>query len=225
MNTKTNLILFLLGMLVISCNKDDSSCSDTIYLGDFTPTEKSLSTIPYRENTTVVFADSLGEIYEFKVAQKPFRMLHWSIPGTCPTNYYQEVAFEHGGGLKEYILENDTSGIVHEVGVLSLQYFDNHKIYDELTVTYGIVDSGYYQTINHAVDQRLLRDVEFENLTRIIALEESRTFFGKTFKDVYHEKYKEDTFMFKTYYNYEQGIVSFRDGTGKRWVFKEIIEN
>jgi len=217
-NTGALLILVLL----FSCTKDDSSCPENIYAGRYDPTDKALSTCPYEENATVIFSDSLGNTLEFTVSEKRFNVIHWSIPGHCPTNYYQMIKFSHDGGRWEVLLENDTASVLLEIAVLTLLDYDTHKIFDQLVVSVGVFDAVFYQTLDLPVDQRLMRDPEFEKRRSNIGFEESITILGTTFKEVYHEKYFDHNFQFKTYYNYDQGVVSFRDNYGKRWVFEEM---
>jgi len=216
-NTGALLILVLL----FSCTKDDSSCPENIFTGRYDPTDKALSACPYQENSTVIFSDSLGNTLEFTVSAKRFNVLHLSIPGHCPTNYYQMIVFSLDGGMWTVSLDNDSADIHLDVEVLTLLDYDTQKIYDQLVVSIGVFDTISYQTLNLPVDQRLMRDPEFEKRSNNIKFEESIAILGKTFKEVYHEKF-DHNFQFKTYYNYDQGVVSFKDNYGKRWVFEEM---
>lgn len=214
----------IIGLLILSvaCSRDDdSSCDDNTYLGEFSPTDKAMSALPYQENEIVVFTDSLGNQIDFRVSGKEYSLLQWIVPGYCPTNYYYPVDFHHDGGQWMVRLENDSSDFQLDVQVLSVQEFYTHKIYDDLAVTYQ-TDGYGHQCLNLPVDQRTLRDLEYEDILYGIEVEESMTFFGKTFNNVYHRGYFADTSFNKTYYNYEVGIVAIRDEHGRRWVFDSV---
>lgn len=222
-----NALVLLLFTALASCSKDESSCPETIFLGEFSPTEFALDALPYKQNTTVIFTDSLSNRLEFTVSEPPFQMMQWVIPGPCPVNYYQQVNFEHFGGTKMFLLENDSAALLLQVMVLSVQEYESRKIYDDLVVTIGVTEPGggaYYQTLTLPVDQRTLRDPEFERIRTHIFFDDSASFLGKTFQGVYHEMGLTDADNFKTYYTFEEGVVSFRDQEGRRWVFEEVME-
>lgn len=215
-NPNHYVLLFLVLLLLSACTKD-LGCPDAIDLGTYVPTEKALDFVPYKSLKSVVFEDSIGNRWTYQTAPSTFQYDRWQIPGPCPENYYETVNYIHHGGHWETSLENDSVPIKIYVAVLSLQDYETRKIYDELVVNLYEPDSGYHQSLNLPVDQRLLRNPEFERLKKATRKAETREFFGQTFFDVYHDL-TPDMYPFKTYYTAEQGIVAFRDQSGKLWV-------
>ena len=124
--------------------------------------------------------------------------------------------------MKRMVLENDAASLLLEIAVLSLMDYDTHRVYDELFVSVGVADTIFYQVFNLPVDHRQLSETDFERRMQHIAFEDSITIFDRVFTDVYHDKSFDHDFPFKTYYNVEKGIVSFKDNTGKRWVFEGV---
>jgi hypothetical protein len=219
-NSNHPILLFLVIAILTSC-REDQGCPDAIYLGTFEPTEHAISFVPYAFVKSVVFEDSLGTQVEFTRAPSTFRYDHWEIPGPCPENYYETVDFIHDGGHWEISLVNDSLPFQLIVSVLSVQEYKTRKIYDDLVIDLYEPGVHCHQSLNLPVDQRLLRDPEFERVNNAIRQEEAMDFFGRTFHDVYHNLIPMDH-PFKTFYTADQGIVAFRNKSGKLWVLKEL---
>ena len=221
MKIKTIIFYLIIGIILVSCKKEDT-CPETIYRGDFTYTQKSLDSVPYLNKTTIVFRDSLNQEIEFTVTDKGDSDWHWVFWGHCASNYYDTVNYDFNAKAREIEIKNDSINFYFTLYISTLLDFEYFQEYDLLFINHNYADSNSFQNLEIMTDQRSIRDKDAEKINSPILFETEFEIFEKTYHNVYHNKYMDMYFANKLYYNSEYGIVSFKDNSGKRWVFERF---
>lgn len=220
---KTQLAIYFLffGIVLISCKKTEKPCSD-IYEGDFSYTQKSLESIPYLDKSMIFFKDSLGNEIGFTVEDQGDRPISREFPSTCETNYYDTVVHHYDVKRRLITLDNDSIDFYFEVGLSTLMEWSYFNEFDKLYVSHNLNDSTFFGNFEMISDRRALKDKQVEDINFGVAFEKEQTIFGEVFNDVYHVDYFDYFAPHKLFYNNEFGVVSFKDNTGKRWVFERF---
>lgn len=222
MKTRIILFSFLIGLALFSCKKEEESCSD-IYHGSTTYTEKSLESIPYLDKSIVIFKDSLNQEIEFIVKDLGDKEASWEFPGNCETNFNDTILHRLDVKLRKIELNNDSIEFHFGIYIITLLDWDYFRKYDKLFVVHNIGDSIFLQNFEMVSDRRDVPEKQAEEINFAVnTLEPEIEIFGETFQDVYHLKFFDKYAPHKLYYNIEFGVISFKDNTGKRWVFERF---
>ena len=181
-----------------------------------------MDSVPYLNKTTVVFRDSLNQEIKFTVTDKGDNDWHWTLPGNCETNYYDTIFYDFNAKAREIEIKNDSINFYFTLYITTLLDWENFQEYDLLLINHNLADSNGFQNLEIMTDQRSITNKEAEKINSTILFETEFEIFEKTYYDVYHNKYMDIYFANKLYYNSEYGIVSFKDNSGKRWVFERF---
>ena len=182
-------------------------------LGRFEYLPSSLAKMAYEGQTAVFFTDTFANPLRFTV-RKSFRNDKQAIERAWPDMTRTYYCYE--SEPVEFNLWNDSLGI--SIGVILMARIDGFDpiaklVADEVSVykneiTDSLIFFSYFKKI---IDQRTFPESDYNTNYNLY------TCFGKTFTDV-----ENDPFPFNEpfiYYNDTEGVVSFRDSSGKKWCF------
>lgn len=219
MKTPAILISIVISsLLIISCNKNES-CPDNISLGDISYTEKTLASMQsYFDKTSVVFKDSLDQEIAFYIIDRSDTVSSHRFLGSCETNPGQNVFYEYKSTLRVIGLTNDSLGHIF-IYINTDLAFDSYEFYDNLRVDNLVSYPTGYQSLNMLVDRRNVSEQQASEINSNVLVEDQTVILGKSFNETYHMKSTSVPDVQIIYYNYEFGIVSFKDATAKTWVF------
>lgn len=219
------ICLFFLFSLV-ACEKDNkvldeegietNSCAD-LELEHFLLNDSFIS-IPYTREKSLLFIDSLNNEIVFDFFQK--ERLFYTTQGKINCEFDNSIKINVTAKIDtyEFYLVTNSNFIDREF-LISLRatlgiHNDISYIYDVLNVIAFPKNGGNsLSALTIQVNQRdnfyIKEDNNFHDSTIGVTLN------GKVFYNVYYDNYRNDI-----YYNYEFGLIAFRDNSNKLWVLK-----
>jgi hypothetical protein len=210
-----SLFSFLI-FLNFSCTKEpdkflDPSIDPEINLGTFSLLQSSIDKIPYNNKKGVVFVDSLNNEVSFKFTNFG-RTLQEEKFYTSDPNIPKSVAiYKLTSYANNYVLENDS---------LMIHFYMKLYVVPDLTnPTQKMVADlfwirGDFYNYSDYID---IRTSSFKKKNVINNFNiNNRDFTDVSFND------SSDPFI-KMYFNYDYGIVSFKDKKGKTWRFERFL--
>ena len=240
-------VIYSIPMLMLlflnSCDKKNI-CPENVTLGNFTIEEQTLGWNPYLNHSKVVFIDSTGEEFVFKILDiiKEPALQQREIYKNCEldkdviTTY--DYTFDYEGSILE--LEEGNLDITYPgpitIKILPQIYPDNpnDKLVGEfLSISHVVTPYSFSSgnTLEFIVNQRKYPDVE----NNFVSFLQEYNSNGKTYNDVYTNQeigFNEtiietplgDAFFggIRMYYNREYGIIEMEYYTGQRLYFKEF---
>ena len=203
-----NLIFILISFsLLFSCKKDDKiDTYKSVFIGDFSLLPDSKSKFPYNGINNIIFEDSLKNEVKFKLSNKIDTVITATLKDSI-----KKINYSYKVGEINYEYKQDSLNISLMI-LMESQYFDSAKVYDELLA---------YR--NGAAELRILvnqRDLSNDYIktypfdTAAVKI----NIFGTTFNNVFAYSCfrKEST---KVEFNFDLGIVEFKDKNNKTWVY------
>ena len=220
MKTTLSIALFLLGIVLLSCNKQDKTCPETVNKGDLNYTQNSFASIQtYLGKTTAIFRDSLNQEIIFSIVDRGDSIRPHLFAGTCESNPGQRVFFNYNAKERRIELRNDSLGTFF-ITLNTRLAFQSYEEYDYLSITNTVSNKSQVQQLTLLVDRKNVSENQANEINSNIVLEAEIQILGKLFFQAYGMKYpQEDNVVNKLYYNLEFGIISFKDMTKKTWVF------
>lgn len=222
MKIPASIIYISIGILFITSCKNYITCPETTDRGDIYYTEHSLETIPYIGKTKVIFKDSNDEELVFKINDFGDTIRHHRFQGVCQTDPGQQIFITYNALNRTVQLRNDSIPASFFITIDIYLTFDDHSEYDNFSISYAEDNSPDYQHFKMLVDKRDITIEQAEDVNKYIAFENQVNVLGKTFNDVSHLKNPDYNYSHLLYYNFEYGVVSFKDFSGKIWVFDRI---
>jgi hypothetical protein len=220
------LIVISLLLIVNACKKEDQCIEQ--YLGDFRILETSESSVPYQQSALLYFVDSVNHeiVYSLDFDDVKYDTETRVSQADCETSGDRYTATRHTVDFHEYdIIENEfTTGVEFWLRLwpvmLSFRYEEPYVV-DRLDIISSMQsDAGWSTVLQIVVDQRNVPD-EFLSIPPHDSYPEpiqELTLLSKSFTDVYVDA---DSNL---YYNYEHGIVAFRDIDQNLWVLDRTEE-
>ena len=221
------LILFFLVSTTSSCKKEsiEEQCAEE-YLGEISLLESSRNSIPYNENTSLYFRDSLENetIFQIDMEIEGYKE-KWNVSYHFACEFDNSIQKIYNIKIDQYryiISESantlDKQFALHLAPEPSYNPFNIDTISDQLGVYKGRVsNSGAYATnLKILVNPRNLSEDEIKLFQSPV---DEITLLNRTFYDVYI------SLDSKEYYNYEKGLVAFRDYDEKLWVLDKTEKN
>jgi len=214
------LSLLLSIFVISSCKKESNEdlCAEE-YLGEIFLIESSRSSIPFDENTSLYFQDSLENetVFQFEVEKEGYKVLD---------KYYQEPCEFDNSLEKIYMVNSDQYRYVisESINTLNLTFllhlqtqpsyypFNIDTISDQLGVFRSSeTDStaAYASNLNILVNPRNLSEDDIKNYQNPV---DEITLLNRTFYNVLIGQGSNE------YYSYEAGLIAFRDWDKKLWV-------
>ncbi len=236
---KTTKILFsLLSLLLfLSCGSDDEEIliiketTSIVDIGEYNLLDESLKAMPYFGGKDILFVDSIGN--ELEVTVTEFDIFTYSSP-----NYlYKYDVYEEGDTVKyaytsqsmNFSFEAPSLEIKMNLSLMARPYYsdpESRAIADVINI-FCVYPEPVMDTVNNLVISaaqvfyHLVNQRTWPNALSTFQFEEELVLLGRSFKDVYSNQITET--KSKVYYNYELGILSFEDHTGKTWRFEKWL--
>jgi len=139
------------------------------------------------------------------------------------TNFNDTILHRLDAKQRRIKMSNDSITFYFEMYIITMLDWDYYRKHDKLFVVHNIGDSIFYQNFEMLTDRRDVPEKQAEEINFAVnTLEPEIEIFGETFQDVYHLKFFDKYAPHKLYYNIEFGVISFKDNTGKRWVFQRF---
>lgn len=223
------IILLVSLFLTSSCSKDkiEDLCAEE-YLGEIYLLESSRNSIPYNENTSLYFQDSLGNetIFQIDMEYYGYKIRNFSHIQTCEYDNSLEKKYKVHKDKYSYVIK-ESAQTLNKRFLLRLEtepFYDPFSpvsydtIYDRLAVFIASkTDStSYYSNLRILVNPRNLSENDIDDFIDPV---EEITLLNKTFYSVFISK------ISKEYYNYEYGLIAFRDWDNKLWVLDKTEKN
>ncbi len=222
MNTRSIILMFVTGLAIFSCEKKEENCTD-INEGTFICTHKSLECVPYWGKSIAVYRDSLNNQIELTIQQQQDAILKWSMPKLCPVNNKDTIYYNFESTRKQITLGNDSLNFYLEINLMTLLDWQYFKKYDLIVIDHNLTDTSVLQNFEMAVDPRDVPEQRIKLVNdRTVAFETEIEILGETYDSVYHVNFMGINSPNKLYYSFGSGVVSFKDNTGKRWVFEKF---
>lgn len=223
------LIIIIVGILAInSCSKDenennieDNPCKDEI-IGEYHLFENSRNCIPYDQDLLLYFKDSQTKqvVFEAKMKHGQYPQVLYTEVTQCEFDNSEEKKYLAKGEGVSYSIEEPLKSLGISFDLALLNCFlstDNFQVFDELTIKmdYSIENNNSHRNISALINSSQLTDDQIESYSQPIIINEI-TILNKTFHDVYSDSNE------KVFYNFEVGLVAFRDNTDNFWVFEKV---
>jgi len=218
--------IILLTLLAISCAKEETpsvapACCDPVFLGQYLLMPGSRNAIPYQADATLYFKDESGNEVAFTLRNDDdgYDTTDMGTGRNCPcdTNFIQTLKAS-GDAYYYFLKQPDLSFDIRFLITLSTYPFHGDEYLAADILEISIQDPNDTTSFGGA----LLVLVDPRNLTEEYlkwykaAPADSLQLSGITFYDVYAE---EDSLVF---YNYEKGLVAFKDRQDKLWVLDRV---
>lgn len=232
-STGKSLLYFLIALfLTTSCakEKDESlinpsapECCDVEHLGSFNLMPSSRESIPYQEDVNLIFKNEFNNevLFAFRNGLYGYDSTDNSTSQECPCNPAFNQTMKAKGDTYSYLLAEPQGTLnVRFYISLSVRMFhgEENLIADILDVSLSEEQdtSSYGGLYTLLVDRRNLSDdyVKWYNTMPADSVE----MLGKTFYNVYSDEEG------IAWYNYDKGLVAFKDRENKLWVFDRIEE-
>lgn len=212
------LVVFLSLLTIISCKKDDLSdpCAEED-IGRFRLLDNAINSIPYKENTTLFFQDSIGNQVEFEFIYGNGGYVSGDIihSSACVFDTSLQKVYKANEDYYRYdVIETNDSLNIKLIIVLKVKPFFLHfgtiEISDQLGIGRSLTGSNSSAIhLNILVNSRELTE---EDINMFLKPIDNINLHGRTFYNVYYNTYS------SFYYNYEKGIIAFTDLDEKLWV-------
>jgi len=223
-----NLLIALLAISLFSCNDDENDfninalpCTNN--LGHFELLPSSLTILPYEGKSKVIFKDSLDNRVEFIITREEHPV---------SSKFYVTNISGHGMPVKycytthrlAYILHNDS--LLLDFGVdLSANPAEigssPNNAKDELIIS-GIPEINPYE-LPYAVFTEYADHDNGVFIGQFNILDTSYECFGEIFQNVEHLNTASTiTDPYEIHFNFNEGLVSFRDLSGHHWCFERF---
>ena len=221
--------LFLLLFSAISCSNDKEpdpiapACCEADSLGGYTMLPESRTSIPYQENTNLYFRDNADNeiMFIFRPDDQSYGITDNGTLRTCPCDPEFKQVIKVGGDAYHYFL----SEIPRSLNItflldLSLRPFhgEDNLIADVLNISISdnSDSTSYSGLMSILVNQRNLTSNYITGYKNTPI--DSVLLLDKWFSNVYLDD--EGT----VWYNFDQGLIAFRDRSEKIWVLDRIEE-
>jgi len=213
----------LLSIFVISSCKKESNedlCAEE-YLGEIFLVESSRNSIPFNENTSLYFQDSLENeaVFQFEVENEGYEVLDGFYQVPCEfdnslVKIYQVRSDQYRYKISESTKTLNLTFLFHLQTQPSYDPFNIDKISDQLGVGRSSKTdstSAWGINLNILVNPRNLNADEIKKINFQSPVDEI-TLLNRTFYNVFISVGSNE------YYSYEKGLVAFRDWDKKLWV-------
>lgn len=219
-----NILIIIISILFIhSCKKDSIRLCGEEFLGEMFLLESSRNSIPYNENSNLFFNDSLGNEILFEVDMNNLGYEVWDSDFSmqCEHDPSQQKVYEVIHDVYRYYITDKSDSLnirflIHLSADPSRDPFTVDSVSDRLHVH----RRSKYDTISYAsnlqiiVNPRNMRENEVDWFQKPV---EELQLLDKTFNDVYISLLDSNE-----YYNYESGLIAFKDWDGKLWVLDRV---
>ena len=220
------LLLLFLVSAISSCKKEsiEEQCAEE-YLGEIYLIESSRNSIPYNENTSLYFQDSLENetIFQIDMENEGYKIWNGSIHEACEFDNSIQKIYKIKYDQYWYIISESAKTLDKQFALAlatepSPYPTNSETISDQLTVYKSRVSnsSAYVTNLKILVNPRNLSE---DDIKRFQSPVDEITLLNRTFYDVYISS---DS---KEYYNYEAGLIAFRDYDEKLWVLDKTEKN
>lgn len=221
------LFVFLSLLILFSCKKEEpidtpDMCAEK-FVGEFKLLENARSSIPYLENTRLFFKDVNGHqaIYEFLYANRGYDILSISTTQPCESDSSRAQIVKASSDSYLYLI-NEVTDIINMKFMVRLNvepfFQDTIAASDQLgvSISYDSIGPDYTGTLTLLINPR---EIPQQAITHFSKPLEEVVLIDRTFFNVYTNA------DFSFFYNYEQGIIAFKDKEKHLWVLEktEII--
>ena len=220
------LSLLLSIFVISSCKKEsiEDLCAEEY--GEMFLVESSRNSIPFYENKSLYFQDSLENetVFQFEVENEGYKVLdrYYHVP--CEFDNSLEKIYTVRADQYIYVISESTKTL-NLTFLLNLQTqpsyypFNIDIISDQLGVFRSSkTDStaAYGSNLNILVNPRNLSDDDIKNYRNPV---DEITLLNRTFYNVFISMDSNE------YYSYEAGLIAFRDWDKKLWVLDKVEQN
>lgn len=175
--------------------------------------------MPDINKSFVVFKDKMGQELLFNIIDAGDTIKHGRFAGSCETNPGQRVYLNYQKKNRTVRFENDSLHSPIFIWIDTELDFGAYNEYDVIKVSIPMADSENYQYVKIMTDSRRVSDDQVAKINSLLIHDSEIEILGKTFTDTYHLKNHNPNNSHLIYYNFEIGLVSFTDQSGKTWVF------
>ena len=233
-NLRKQMIVFIVlltGILTInSCSKDDDGnliednpCKDEI-IGEYYLLENSKNSVPYNEDLRLYFKDATGNQVNFEVTKSAtdYPQYIYALDTQCEYDSSQKKYYITTGEAYFYDIKEplESLGVSFDL-FLGNGFFgiNDIKIFDQLkfSMDYSNENNCSEDNISILINSNQLTDERVALYPKSTFINEV-TLLNKTFEDVYVGSDE------KIYYNYEVGLIGFKDQADNLWVFDKVEE-
>jgi len=223
------LSLLLSISIISSCKKEsiEDLCAEE-YLGEMFLVESSRNSIPFNENTSLHFRDSLENetIFQFDAENEGYKVLNGFYHRPCEFDNSLEKIYKVRSDQYQYKISESTKTLnltflLHLQTQPSYDPFNIDKISDQLGVGRSSKTdstSAWGINLNILVNPRNLSADEIKKINFQSPVDEI-TLLNRTFYNVFISVGSNE------YYSYEKGLVAFRDWDKKLWVLDKTEKN
>lgn len=227
---KSHTFLFVLlsiAILCTTCEIFEGPCADED-MGHLYLLTSLIDISPYTKDVYIFFKDSVEneQVFEFineKAGHTTEQYSSTNVP--CPSDANERKEFK--AKTEEYYFsitqkQNDSIGISFSISLsVSLGYLNGLMVFDELSITAFPPSETGYGYGSYLLDDFIHlianpRDCVEEFLSQYPQPETEVTLLGKSFNNVYSSSNS------NLLYNYEFGIIGFKDDSGTFWVLDRI---
>lgn len=222
------LSLLLSIFVISSCEKEsiEDLCTEES-LGEIFLVESSRNSIPFNENTSLYFKDSLENetVFQFEVENDGYKVLDRFYHVICEFDTSLVKIYQVRSDQYRYYISESTKTL-NLTFILHLQTqpssyfpFNIDTISDQLGVLRSSkTDStlAYANNLNILVNPRNLSEDNIKNYRNPV---DEITLLNRTFYNVFISNGSNE------YYSYEAGLIAFRDWDKKLWVLDKVEKN
>lgn len=227
MNVMRNIIktFFAIIFLAFSCSKDSiMPVEDDIHnvdIGVYNLLQSSIDTLPYLGKKRIVFIDTNFNNIVFEIIEKPITQFNGAY--LFKYNVYETgdtVKYHYSFQSKNFIIRNDSLNIEFDFSLEAKPYYiepKNEYVADIINIS--CMDPGpeylFKQVFYHETNTRTWpTSWNYQSIREKVIL-------NKTFRDVLNVGFHDP--LSTVNFNYEYGIISFTDFSGKLWRFDKLI--
>jgi hypothetical protein len=215
---------FSIMLIAFSCTKEIPDPAEDIHnidIGSYTLLPSSIDKIPYLGKKAIVFVDSnfneiVFEIIEFPVSQL-YRVTSYRYnvysPGDTVTYHYLTQS-------KSFSFIQDSLKIEFNLILGAMPYYSEPKseyVADVLNIWMKDPNVAFTrrQVFSHVTNQRTWPEIWINEWSS------EKVILNRIFYDVFRNVFSNP--LSKVHFNYEYGIVSFTDFSGKLWRFERFM--
>ncbi len=227
MDVMRNSIYFCLAIILLafSCSKDSIvPAKDDIHnvdIGVYNLLQSSIDTIPYLGKKGITFIDSNFNEIVFEIFEKP--IAQYDSAHLLKYNVYEPgdtVKYRYSFQSKNFKIRNDSLKIEFKFNLESRPYYlmpKNEYVADVIEIF--LMDPGpeyiYSQVFYHETNTRTWQSSwNYQPISEKVIL-------NKTFQNVLFVGFNNPLSVVN--FNYQYGIISFTDFSGKLWRFDKFI--
>ena len=217
------LIIIISILFIHSCKKDSISLCGEEFLGEMYLLESSRNSIPYNENSNLFFQDSLGNeiLFEVDMNNRGYEVWDGHFSMQCEHDPTQQkvygVIFDD---YRYYLIDKSDSLNIRFLIELSVSASSDPFTIDTVSDRLHIHRSSKYDTVSYASNLQIIvnpRNMPENEVDWFEKPVEELQLLDKTFNDVYISNLDSNE-----YYNYESGLIAFKDWDGKLWVLDRV---